>query len=212
MRSAIRTWRVNRGAAVFDFLGFALYASVVYLLISNIITRRWIGAGLDAVVLAVWSLWIRYRIKRLGTDLADLRRDLLTAARKIRRDEVWLNRDEHLIFMRDRNLGGVQLRVMNEDDFHDMEAGRTPVIVTSYLMMHVDAGIMRQVDGIIGEIEDGEPVFAPDRKSELRRYRDAWRILSASRKGLTDPDPGELRPVIAALRDAELIGNTRKNN
>lgn len=195
--------------AVFDAVAVLAWCYLVWLTVADVRAGRMVAVIIDGLVLGLGAYYLTGQIRRYRDDSAPLRRSLIAAARKIGEDEIWLNRDEHKVFMAHRSLSAVQVRVTDEDDFRSIDmSGEGAVISVTYIMLRNAAGIVRQVGGVtVRTLPDGTIHADKERKSELRKWRDAWVLMRDLRRGYHDVDADEIQRIVAQIAAAERIGS-----
>ena len=158
---------------------------------------------------AAFALW--RAVQGYRRDPLTLRTALLAEARKVRRHELWLCRDDHVLFEARRFLG-LHLRVMNEDDFRDLDTtGRAPVVYSTLVVPVFDTDVLRVVDGATYRIGPDDSVISEtDRSGFFRGWADSCRLVWGHvRDRRLSATPDEIRAVIDQLQRAELLGNMK---
>ena len=204
-------WRHARLHLLADpLLLAALFAWVGYSTAGDAAGRKWWHLAVDAVALLWCAAFARSRFRALRLDPLALRAELRAAVRLIGKDELWVNRDEHLIFAARNGIEGMHLRVMDEDDFRAIDIDGSGAVVSSVFVMPLgNTAVWRIVQGVaIVTGEDGEPSAMPDRNGLARKWADAFRLALLTRRGLLHATPDEIRAVIGNLRHAERFDTT----
>lgn len=200
-------WKASPMRAVESAVWLCGLAVVTQWLVQDLATSNTHRLVVDSLLLG-WGCWILWTtVQGYRRDPLALRIELLDAARKVRRHEVWLCRDDHVIFTARRFLG-LHLRVMNEDDFRDISGAGSTVVYATMLVPLFDTDVMRVVDGsVYRQGPDGIDRAVSDRGGFIRGWADAGRLAwFQARTGRLSASPEEIREVIRQLDRAELLG------
>lgn len=204
-----RAWKASPAAVIWDGVSVAVACWIVYAAVTDVMAGRIRDIVIDAIVAGLAAYYLKGRPRYYRTEAPALRRSLLAAARKIGEGEIWLNRAEHVVFMCHRDFSSTQVRAIDENDFRrvDIDSQGTVIDIT-YIMVRTDAGIIRKVGGtVIAMLDDGTAtVAATERKSEWRKWREAWQMTRDMRRGYHDTDATEMQKVISQIAGAEKIG------
>ncbi len=199
----------NPLASLIDLALLLLAAWTVTYLVADLRHGSILRSVADVAVLGFYGWVLRRRARGRRASIRGERKALLAAARKMRHRDLWLNRDEHIALTIMRRLPAVELTVVDEEDMRAIEKDGTGTIVaTTYIMLRGGADVLRQVDGAAVTVPPGGTAEAVrERKSEWRKWRDAFSIATAASRGLLAPDREELEQVARYLAGAERIGS-----
>ena len=200
----------NPLAAALDLLLLALIAAGALWLVSDARQESTGRCAADAAMIAFYGWLLSMRLRGHRPSIRRQRRELLAAARKMADKDLWLNRDEHIGIACRRFLRIVSLMVFSEDDMRDIELlGTGPFIATSYIIMPASTDVIRRVSGLkVTRLPDGTPDIAgQERKSQWRKWREAWSESLDIRRGYLASDRGELEQVVRWLAGAERAGS-----
>jgi hypothetical protein len=203
---ATETLRTSAIALALDLAAIAVAVRSLMLLVPDIRAQSWVYAAIDLIVI-VWVVrWMPRRWRDFSSADHRLRAELIRAARPLRKKEVWLNRDEHVIFNANHFLG-THLRRWDERDFFGIDAaGHGAAVSVTYVAAASEWGILRVVDGMeFTEGPGGDPVPKKDIRSEWAKWRDAAKLARWSASGAMRADAAEIRKVLTELAGAELI-------
>lgn len=203
MKTFLRTCGIALG---FDLLMLAATIYALVSLVPDIRSQHWTGVAMDVAVPAfvIWRLPYRWRTFRSADH--DARAEMVRAARQVRKGQVWLNRDKHVIFS-GRHMMGTQLRRFNEDDFMGIEAaGHGAAVSVTYLAAASEWGVLRMVEGTqFTEGPGGVPVLKKDKRGELAKWLDAVKLARWAGSPAMHADAAEIRKVLAEMDGAELL-------
>jgi hypothetical protein len=141
-------------------------------------------------------------------DPVALRARLITAMRKIRRNETWLNRDERLLLVSLSSYAGHILLLTDEMEMLDVRQHGGVQLATGFIMPAASTSVYRVVDGYaLTRGEDGTLIPADGPLSRRDMWRQARKTGKFIRKGMLDAAPEEIVTVIRQLEDAELLSS-----
>jgi hypothetical protein len=201
-------WRASRGAFILDAFTAAATAGVTAATAWNLSAAHYVAAAVAAVVAVIFAWQLRGIIRERRRDPVALRARLITAMRKIRRNETWLNRDERLLLVSLSSYAGHILLLTDEMEMLDVRQHGGVQLATGFIMPAASTSVYRVVDGYaLTRGEDGTLIPADGPLSRRDMWRQARKTGKFIRKGMLDAAPEEIVTVIRQLEDAELLSS-----